>query len=195
MSRDPLTESDLRHEVGSRLRLERQAKGLSLRAASQLADLAPSYLRAVERGESTPSLPVLVKLVAAYGSSMNRLLATIGTPPPVVGRLDDSPGWREISEPRLDMRIYQVVLAGGARTTARLTAEGDVLIYVLSGAVALEQPPPPAVLARGDAVKIRHSKTVAWATSGAGASRIVIGIGPSARLDEVMSSAQIANPP
>lgn len=195
MSRDPVTESDLRHEVGSRLRLERETKGLSLRAASQLAGLAPSYLRAIERGVSTPSLPVLVKLVAAYGSSMNRLLASIGTPPPVVGHLDDTAGWREISQPRLDMRIYQVVLAGGARTTARLTAEGDVLIYVLSGAIELEQPPPPAALSRGDAVKIRHSKTVAWCTSGPDTSRIVIGIGPSARLDDVMTSAQIANPP
>lgn len=192
MSRAPLTEADLRHEVGTRLRLEREGKGLSLRAASELADVAPSYLRAIEQGQSTPSLPVLVKLVGAYGSSMTRLLGKIGTPPPVSGRLDDAAGWRELSEPTLNMSVYQVTLAPHERTAMRLSGEGEMLLYVVEGAVRFESPAIEDPLRRGDSVKMRHADEAVWSScEEGGPSVVLVGIGPSAQLIDVMASASV----
>lgn len=191
MSRAPLTEADLRHEVGTRLRLERESKGLSLRAASELADVAASYLRALEQGQSTPSLPVLVRLVAAYGSSMTRLLGKIGTPPPVTGRLDDAPGWRELSESTLNMTVYQVALNPGERTSMRLSGDGEVLIYVVRGVVTFESPAMDAPLKLGDSVKMRHTSGASWSASEAELAQVLVGIGPSARINEIMSSASL----
>lgn len=190
MSRAPLTEADLRHEVGTRLRLERESKGLSLRAASELADVAASYLRALEQGQSTPSLPVLVKLVAAYGSSMTRLLGKIGTPPPVTGRLDDAPGWRELSEPTLNMSVYQVVLNTGEHTAMRLSGDGEVLVYVVRGVVQFESPVIDAPLQEGDSVKMRHTNGASWSAC-EGLALVLVGIGPSARLTDVTARASV----
>lgn len=194
VSRSPLTEADLRHEVGTRLRLEREGQGLSIRAASQLAGVAPSYLRAVERGESTPSLPVLVKLVGAYGSSMTRLLAKIGTPPPVAGRLDDAPGWRELSEPTLNMGVYQVALERGGRTAMRMRGDGEVLVYVLRGAIRMNFPTVDDPLVLGDSVKVRHCAEVVWKTDGDDPSLALVGIGPGAEVVDVMVSASLTGP-
>lgn len=193
MSSAHLTEADLRHEVGTRLRLERESRGLSLRAASQLASVAPSYLRAVERGDSAPSLPVLVKLVAAYGSSMSRLLGQIGTPSPVAGQLDQTPGWRELSEPTLNMSVYQVALAPSERTAARLSGEGEVLLYVLEGAIRLETPVVDTALTKGDSVKMRHCDLATWRSDDDTPSLVLVGIGPSAELLDVMVSASVSD--
>lgn len=61
--------------LGHRLRDARLEAGLSLKEASGLAGLTPSYLSDVERGRTLPSLPALLTLADAYGRLVTDVLS------------------------------------------------------------------------------------------------------------------------
>lgn len=50
----------------------------SLRALSVRADVSPSYLRAVERGDSSPTLAVAFRITSAFGYRLDTFFADFG---------------------------------------------------------------------------------------------------------------------
>ena len=68
------TAHPLLRRVGTRLRLARQAKGLSQEAVALAAGLDRSYVSGLERGEFNVSLLVLAKLARAAGTRVSALL-------------------------------------------------------------------------------------------------------------------------
>lgn len=65
---------DITAQVGFRIRMLREARGLSQERLAELADLHRVYVGQVERGEKCPSLITLDKVAGAMGVSIGDLL-------------------------------------------------------------------------------------------------------------------------
>src|SRR4051812_5055137 len=60
--------------VAVRLRELRRRAGLTLEAAARTAGLSPAHLSRLETGQRQPSLPLLLTLARAFGTTVSELL-------------------------------------------------------------------------------------------------------------------------
>jgi|WetSurMetagenome_2_1015567.scaffolds.fasta_scaffold228457_2 transcriptional regulator with XRE-family HTH domain len=63
----------IRTEVGQRIRELRKSRGWSQEKLGELADLHPTYIGGIERGERNVALENLAQLAAAFGLSLSQL--------------------------------------------------------------------------------------------------------------------------
>ena len=71
--------------LGPQLRERRRSSGLTLEAAAARVGLSPAHLSRLETGQRQPSLPVLLGLSRAYGTTVAELLGEEqAAPDPVV---------------------------------------------------------------------------------------------------------------
>jgi transcriptional regulator with XRE-family HTH domain len=61
-------------QVGRRMRMLREARGLSLRDVAQRSGVSAAMLSQVERGETSPSIAVAGRIAAGLGLSLSQLL-------------------------------------------------------------------------------------------------------------------------
>src|SRR5713226_7013829 len=102
---------------GMRLRLARQARGLSQQQLAGMAGVSRQAVSAVEAGHSDPSLRVALAVARALGSAVEELFGPGELPPPV------------------DARPVAPLGAAGARVT--LAPMGDAFVALpLAGATA-----------------------------------------------------------
>lgn len=69
-------------EMGARLRKLRDGRRLSGRAAAQYLGISGAHVSDMESGKSSPSLDMLVRLVAFYRTSADYILGIIDDPAP-----------------------------------------------------------------------------------------------------------------
>lgn len=60
--------------LGDRVREMRKERGLSQEALAELADIHVNHLRRIELGQANPTYLVMLRLAAALGISLPRLL-------------------------------------------------------------------------------------------------------------------------
>ena len=60
--------------IGSRIRKYRLERGLSQEAVSERADLTPAHYSHIERGNTKPSLPTLIRIANVFDVSIDDLL-------------------------------------------------------------------------------------------------------------------------
>lgn len=60
--------------LGASCRKARQARELSLRAAAAATGVSDRYILEIEQGRRNPSLGILERLAAGYGTTVGRLL-------------------------------------------------------------------------------------------------------------------------
>ena len=60
--------------IGSRIRLYRKERQLSQETLSEMADVTPAHFSHIERGNTKPSLPTLVRIANALEISIDDLL-------------------------------------------------------------------------------------------------------------------------
>jgi transcriptional regulator with XRE-family HTH domain len=60
--------------MGRRLRVAREARGLSLREVARRINVSPSFVSQVERGKANPSVGTLYALVSELGASLDELM-------------------------------------------------------------------------------------------------------------------------
>ncbi len=77
--------SDIYTFIGHRVREERQSRGLSIERLAELADLTPSFLGSIERGERKLSVLSLDKLSKALQIQPNELM--------IAPNKKSTPGW------------------------------------------------------------------------------------------------------
>jgi transcriptional regulator with XRE-family HTH domain len=63
----------IRTEVGRRIRELRKSRGWSQEKLGELADLHPTYIGGIERGERNVALENLAQLATAFGLSLSQL--------------------------------------------------------------------------------------------------------------------------
>lgn len=62
------------HALGQRVRTLRQAQSLTLEQLAQRSGVSRAMLSTVERGEKSPTLPIVVRIATGLGVTMTRLL-------------------------------------------------------------------------------------------------------------------------
>ena len=171
--------------LGGRLRAVRLERGLSLRAVAAAAQVSPSLLSQIERGEASPSLVSLVAiadaLVVRPGVLLEDDTAAYETTSPVVRRnqrrvIDDELCRREylmhLDDPLLE--VAELIVAPGGQSRPRLARHsGRDYGVVMTGEIVVEFEGRSETLKRGDYIAFDarppppHRQPVAEAREGA----------------------------
>ncbi|NJQ15004.1 helix-turn-helix domain-containing protein [Streptomyces bohaiensis] len=143
--------------IAPRLRELRRAAGHTLEAAAARLELSPAHLSRLETGLRQPSLPLLLALARAYGTTVSELLGE--TPPeedPVV-RGDrqeavDAGGWRyrQAGGSHRAMQALRVHVPPGSQSDLVRVHPGEEWLYVLEGRLALTLGESSQLLEPGD---------------------------------------------
>ncbi|MEU2254948.1 XRE family transcriptional regulator [Nocardia xishanensis] len=144
------------------LRAHRKRADLTLDALAERTELTKSYLSKIERGLSTPSIAVALKIARALNTDVGQLFSDDPDPTLMqVDRADD-----RTNEPTTPAAHYLAIATGVARKTmqpfmVRPTTEpdtkylehsGDEFVFVHSGSVEISVPGEHIVLHAGDSL-------------------------------------------
>jgi transcriptional regulator with XRE-family HTH domain len=136
--------------LGQRLKAARQRHGLTLDALAERSGVSRAMISRIERGESSPTATVLVRLGSGLGLSLSALLEEdVGTGP--LARRAQQPVWRDPASGYLrrnvsprgtgsGFEIVEVELPAGAEVhldSAAGTPALDQQIWVLGGRLNL----------------------------------------------------------
>ncbi|MFD0529419.1 helix-turn-helix domain-containing protein [Kitasatospora arboriphila] len=130
--------------LGARLREHRTAGRLTLEGAAARVGLSPAYLSRLETGRRQPSLPVLLGLARAYGTTVSGLLGEQpGEPDPVVRGGAIEPGlvggwgYRRAGAPGRALQALRVQVPPSVQDAVVRVHPGEEWLYVLRGRLRL----------------------------------------------------------
>jgi len=140
-------------EIGRRIRLLREEKGLSLEALSNLTGFDVEFLASIETDDVQPQLGTLIRLSKALDSAFTRLVSGVGenlysitrkADQKIVSRSTSRAGKKqiytykslapEVKGRHMEALIVQLEEAPGEDTSVH---DGEEFIYVLSGVARL----------------------------------------------------------
>jgi len=158
--------------VGAALRAYRLRRDLSQSDLARLAQVSPSAISQVERGERGLSLETLLALAGRLNITLDELLGGEVTPDYRIGRrrsLADAPAGSVL--PLLDdaeagMRAYLVSLPRSATVEAPFAHKGAELVGVVSGLVQVWLASGRPVLRRGETLLASRRGIDAWRNVG-----------------------------
>lgn len=144
--------------LGPRLREHRRRAGLTLETAAARVGLSPAHLSRLETEHRQPSLPVLLGLSRAYGTTVSELLGEEpAAPDPVIRARTPEPGhtggwsYRRAGGPGRAMQALQVRIPPAVQDTVVRIHPGEEWLYVISGQLRLTLGEGVHLLGPGDA--------------------------------------------
>ncbi|MDX3806983.1 helix-turn-helix domain-containing protein [Bosea thiooxidans] len=158
---------DIDRRLGERLKAARQRHALTLDELAQRTNVSRAMISRIERGESSPTATVLVRLGSGLGLSLSALLEEgVGTGP--LARRAQQPVWRDPASGYLrrnvsprgtgsGFEIVEVELPAGAEVhldSATGAAALDQQIWILSGRLVLTVEGMRHDLAEGDCLQM-----------------------------------------
>lgn len=147
-----------------RLSEERAARGWSLAELSQRSGVSRAMLSKIERCEASPTATVLMRIAAAFETTLAGLLSE-KTSAPRHKTADDQPTWidpasgyrrRQIYlSARLPLELVEVSLPPGAVVSAPASSYALIrqVLWVLEGAVVIDEGGAITALERGDSLE------------------------------------------
>jgi transcriptional regulator with XRE-family HTH domain len=170
---------DLDARLGARLKQARLRQGMTLEALSEATGVSRSMISRVERGESSPTAALLVRLGSGLGISLSALLED-GPESGPLARQSEQPVWRDPASgyvrrnvsPRgtgSGFEIVEVVLPAGAHVVLDSAAGAPALdqqIWVLEGSLELTLGVTRYELARGDCLQMHLRETISYRNTG-----------------------------
>ncbi|MGH4028535.1 helix-turn-helix domain-containing protein [Actinomycetota bacterium Odt1-20B] len=143
--------------VAPQLRELRRRASLTLEAAARTIGLSPAHLSRLETGLRQPSLPVLLSLARAYGTTVSELLGETVTERDAVVRAEDmepSPagGWTywQAGARGRGMQALRVHVPSGTQGDIVRVHPGEEWLYILNGRLRLRLGDTAHLLAPGD---------------------------------------------
>ena len=115
-------------KVGSRLRQERERRGISLRELARRVGVSPSLISQIERDKVNPSVSTLWGIVTALGLTMGDLFSHVEAPRGLRPVAENGPGTGPTTHPGFRAQIN---LESGVRWE-RLTASSDPHVEFLT---------------------------------------------------------------
>lgn len=169
---------------GRPLRRRREARGWSLRTASQRAGVSVSFLSALERGVSGASIATLQRLAAAYETT---LLDLFGPHDQGAGRMVAAADRAVLRLSSDDVRIEHLArgatqlepqlftLSAGATSEGAYAHEGEEFLYLLAGALTvwLGDDENHRLRAPGDALCFPSTIPHRWRNDASGETRVL----------------------
>ena len=124
--------------LGQRLKTARQRHGLTLDALARRSGVSRAMISRVERGESSPTAALLVRLGSGLGLSLSALLEDAGSGPLV--RRDAQPVWRDPASGYLRRNVSPRGTGSGFEIVkVELPADAEVRLDSAAGAPMLDQ--------------------------------------------------------
>lgn len=157
--------------IGSRLRVARLSKGLTLGAIATTTGLTPGYLSKLERDQVSPSVASLVAVCAAVGLRVGDLFEP---PPSAIVRAGEgalinfgAQGAREYVITPGDQTLIEVIQSfvepGGTGGATQYALDCDIeFIFVVSGTLELITGEEVFSLGAGDAMTMRGRESHTW---------------------------------
>ncbi|GAA2139074.1 XRE family transcriptional regulator [Kitasatospora kazusensis] len=143
--------------LGPRLREQRLSSRYTLETAAARVGLSPAYLSRLETGQRQPSLPVLLGLARAYGTSVSGLLGELpGGLDPVVrgGAIEPGRaggwGYRRAGAPGRAMQALHVQVPPSLQDAVVRVHPGEEWLYVTRGRLRLTLGEQVHLLDEGD---------------------------------------------
>lgn len=176
---EPESDYELDRRLGARLRAARLRQGLTLEAMSERTGVSRAMISRVERGESSPTAALLVRLGSGLGLTLSALLDEGPTQGPLARR-DAQPVWRDPASGYLrrnvsprgtgsGFEIVEIVLPAGARVVLDNAVAAPALdqqIWVLEGALELTLGETRHNLAQGDCLQMHLRERIAYHNAG-----------------------------
>lgn len=179
---NPSHNAGVLREIGDRLRRLRVQHGLNLRQASKLADISPSFLGMLERGDTAVAVPRLIALADVYGVSAADLLANVGNSgtefvrsSDVLHAPTDSDDVRVdyLSSPSWSMQPFLVRLEPGAHLDS-LSHSAEEFVHCISGLPTVIVNGTEYAMAPGDTLLLKASQVHSYANA-TSATAILVG--------------------
>jgi transcriptional regulator with XRE-family HTH domain len=153
--------------LGPRLRERRSELGKTLSAVADEAGLSKSYLSAIEKGGSVPSLTVLARLAHALEISLSEILRSSGSARLARGRIADPALTADVAAEGSQLQIVrQSAAPGDAGPTPVELGHGDVFVYLHSGRLEVTLDDGVFALDPGDALHCDRPRTIGWRVLG-----------------------------
>ena len=159
-----MSADNIGEQIARRLRLERDARGWSLAELAERAGVAKATISKIERGETSPTAVILVRLASAFDLTLAGLLvraendADLGR----VSRLASQPEWRDpatgyvrrqvYSRPDHPLELVEVELPAGQQVTLPASSYVHIrqLVWVRRGQLLIVEGGERIVLEAGD---------------------------------------------
>ncbi|RWL97808.1 MAG: helix-turn-helix domain-containing protein [Mesorhizobium sp.] len=87
--------NDITSTIGKRIRSERDLRGWSLAELAERSIVSKAMLSAMERGKTSPTAALLVRVASAFGMTLSTLIARAETQGGGVSRKDEQPVWQD----------------------------------------------------------------------------------------------------
>lgn len=157
MCTGPMNDDQEVEGLATRLREHRLNNRHTLEAAAARVGLSPAYLSRLETGQRQPSLPVLLGLARAYGTSVSELLGEVpGDRDPVVrgGAIEPGRaggwGYRRAGAPGRAMQALHVQVPPSLQDAVVRVHPGEEWLYVTRGRLRLTLGEQVHLLEEGD---------------------------------------------
>jgi transcriptional regulator with XRE-family HTH domain len=166
----PTAETTIGSLLGRRIRERRVAMRRTLSDVAEATGVSPGYVSAIEKGTSTPSLPVLARLALALDLSLAEVLRGSGAPGVQRGRIDDSgPGTLTPTASRMQVVRLDATAGENGESPLRL-GETDVFVYAYQGECEFDVDGARYDLRAGDALHCALPRSITWRARGDGAT-------------------------
>jgi len=166
-------ETDIDGRIGARIRGLRADRGLTLDGLARLADVSRAMLSRIERGESSPTAQLLVKICGGLSVTLSALFAEAEAPVSPVSRRAQHATWRDpatgylrrnISPPgtgsSVDIVEVEFPPAASVGFDNHRAAGTDQHVWVLEGTLELELADEAYRLEAGDCLMMRFDRPI-----------------------------------
>ena len=164
-------------QIAARIRLERDARGWSLAELAERAGVSKATISKIERGETSPTAVVLVRLATAFDLTLAGLLlrAEEDGEPDRVSRAAEQPVWTDpasgytrrqiLSRPDHPLEVVRVELPAAQSVVLPASSYAHIrqAVWVMAGELELDEGGQRQLLGAGDCLAFGPPSEVTFA--------------------------------
>ena len=170
-----LVEADVDHRIGARIRALRAERGLTLDGLAGVSDVSRAMLSRIERGESSPTAQLLVRVCGGLGITLSALFAAEARPAGPLLRRAEQPTWRDPATGYVRRNVSPAGTGSAAEVIEvefppggsvafdnRQSAGTDQHVWVLDGTLELQVGGDGYRLEAGDCLAMRLDQPITF---------------------------------
>ncbi|MBD1399289.1 helix-turn-helix domain-containing protein [Pelovirga terrestris] len=178
--------------VGKKLKEIRLKQNMTIQMLAEKSQVSSNMISRIERGLTTPSVEILMRLATVFDKSINYFVEDVSTSHEVVFT---RPGDRDktvyddeynmhtesftsrLRDPQF-MSFYCTVKKGGQSGVKNMYHPGDELIYILEGQLRMTIVDEEFILTRGDSLCFKSHLPHRWENCGDADAKVIWTLSP-----------------